>query len=360
MTELQFSRLGPEDIDELYLAIREIMEENETHNVDTYDKNSWKWQYQDLPGKTSYVYVGKNIEGKILAYYHVPVYAGNAEGKEERYAMIQDVAVSQTLRGQGVFKRLAIYANEDLDAEGIPIVYTFPNHKSIHTFKKYNDFTFLGTLPSYLMPLDNRMLIGSKISFWGIHKVLGAPFNFLFKLLYPATSSKGSVEVGQELTSEITTIYSEFGSNYNLRIHRNKEYITWRYRDKPKQQTFILNFRNEQNVLTASIILKEDLIMGIPTLLLMDFAHIDQGQKDLVRLLKQVRLKQESFFGKKFGLLFLTSFSRMNNYWRKAGSFKLPEKIVPRPLNLLSRSHSGIPIGKKEDWLITLSDWDVL
>jgi len=360
MTELTFSRLGPEDVDELYRAIREIMEENDTHNVDSYDKSSWKWQYKNLPGKTSYVYVGKNTKGKILAYYHVPVYIGNIQGKPERYAMIQDVAVSQTLRGQGVFKRLAIFANEDLDKEGVPVVYTFPNHKSIHTFKKYNDFVFLGTLPSYIMPLDNRLMIGSKINQLGIHKLLGAPFNLLFKILYRSSSSKGVVGLSHEFTNEITEVFDEFAANYDLRIHRSKEYLTWRYLDKPKQNTYIVNLKNAEGKVTAVIILKEDLIMGIPTLLLMDFAHLNKGEKDMIQLLKQIRANQVALFGKSFGLLFMTSFSNMNTVWKKVGSFKLPEKIVPRPLNLLARSHVGVNVNNQNDWLITLSDWDVL
>ncbi len=360
MTELTFTRLGPNDIDELYLAMREIMIENQTHNVDSYDKAFWKWQYQDLPGKRSFVYVGKNIDGKILAYYHVPIYIGQVDGKDEQYAMIQDVAVSASLRGQGVFKRLAIYANEDLDKEGINIIYTFPNHKSIHTFEKYNAFSHLDSLPSYILPLDNRMMIGSKFSLLGLHKIIGAPFNFIFKILFPSKKQNGFIERANNFTDEITKVYHEFTANYAFGINRSKEYLNWRYINKPKQNTHILTLKTKDNVISATAVLKEDIIMGIPTLLLMDFAHTNKSEHDLIQLLRTIRLRQKELLGKQFGLLFITSCSSLNSRWKKAGSFKLPEKLVPRPLNLLARSSSNLNVNSKSDWLITLSDWDVL
>ena len=360
MTELTFSRLGPNDIDELYRAIREIMIENDTHNVNSYDKSFWQWQYRDLPSKQSNIYVGKNPEGKILAYYHVPIYVGKFNGREEKYAMIQDVAVSKTLRGQGVFKRLAIFANKDLDSSGIKIVYTFPNHKSIHTFTKYNDFSFLSTLPSYIMPLDNGHIIGSKFSALGLHKILGAPFNLLFKLLFPANKSNGIIKTATNFSDEMSKVYEAFSSNYNCRINRDKAYLEWRYLLKPKQDIHLLNYKNSSGELTASVVLKEEEIMGIPTLLLMDFAHSEGAQKDLIYLLRSIRLKQQDLFSKQFGILFITSFSNLNSSWKKTGAFKLPEKIVPRPLNLLARSAANYNVQEKQDWLINLSDWDVL
>ncbi len=361
MTELTFSRLGPEDEDQLYAAIREILEENDTHNLDGYDQAYWKWQYAMLPSKTSYIYVGKNDEGKILAYYHIPIYQGRLAKDSTRYAMIQDVAVSKVLRGQGVFSKLATFANDDLDKEGIKLIYTFPNTKSIHTFIKYNNFSHVETFPNYIFPLDAKAIVGSKIRFLRLNKIIGAPVNFINKILFSKSLKGNTLEKSDSFTSEILSIYDKFQAQFKFGLIRDEGYLNWRYIKKPKQQLHIISLRNSTGELTATVILKEELIMNIPTLLLMDYAHLDASGKDILGLISLIRTQRTSLFDKDFGIIFITTNSPINNKLIKIGSFKLPNKLVPRPLNLLIRGNlTNNDFGKKEDWYVSLSDWDVL
>src|SRR5436853_2941246 len=103
--------------EELLKSIRQILTEGDSHNAALFNRQYWDWQYKNLPSKRSGVFTctsGHEISG----YYHAPFYQRQINGKEKLLAVVQDVAVNNQLRGQGIFRKLAEYSTQQLAESG--------------------------------------------------------------------------------------------------------------------------------------------------------------------------------------------------------------------------------------------------
>lgn len=361
--EIVFSILKHQEEPQLMSAIKDIMEENSAHNLNNFDHKYWDWQYKKLPTHKTDVFVGRDSESNILAYYHVPYYTGKYNGGETNYAMIQDVAVSNQLRGQGLFSKIATFANQHIDDSQIKIIYTFPNHKSIHTFVKYNNFTVLSSLNAYILPLNIAQLIKSKLSLGGIENIFGKLFDLFWKVfsIFSFLPKKYKIERHYSITENIAEVFEKYSYSFDFGLKKDKTYLDWRFIEKENQKNHIYTISDNDGITKACAILKEDEIKGIPCLLLMDLAYtLDDGDEYFLRLMSNLRNNHQKYFGGKIGLIFTSLNVPIERKFYKIGFFKIPQKINPRPLNLLIRSNEGNPqIYNKEKWNVTLCDWDV-
>jgi hypothetical protein len=358
--DLYYTLLKDDEDSRIIEAIETIMKENDAHNLSNFNIEYWLWQYRNLPTKHSFISIVKDNEDKILAYYHVPCYLGKLNNKEIKYAMIQDVAVSDKLRGQGIFREIATYANNIINQNNIKIVYTFPNKKSIHTFLKYNDFKLVAEMDSFIMPFNTSSLINSKLCLSIFGRIIGSIFDFFYRIFSVKADSKAKITQEIEITEDIMSIYSSFQQSFDYGLIKNKDYLEWRFLRKPNQKHYIFTIYDNNNRPKALVVLKEDNIKGIPCILIMDYAHVQEGEKYLLQLISNLRNNNKRYFTIPSGLLFTSMNSKLTRELKKIGLFSLPKKINPRQLNLLVRSNENLEnIYESRAWHITLSDWDV-
>lgn len=359
-SNIKFSLLEQKNEPDLMDAIKDIMVENNAHNLNNFDHGYWNWSYKKLPTGHTDVFVGKNEDEKILAYYHVPYYKGKLGDTVTEYAMIQDVAVSNQLRGQGVFSKIATFANQHIDKMGTKIIYTFPNHRSIHTFIKYNNFKILSTFKAYILPVNVSILIRSKINLHGFEKIIGGIADVFYKIFSIGKTSKIKITRETHFTEDIMSVYKDFSNSYKYGLVKDSQYLNWRFIEKPNQQSFLFSIKNDKNEIKAVVVLKKDTILNLPCLLLMDYAHTKDGLPYLLNLLLTLRNQHKKYFHGEIALIFTSMNSLLTKDIFKSGFIKIPQKINPRPLNLLYRSN--IPdndIHLKANWHVTLCDWDV-
>jgi GNAT superfamily N-acetyltransferase len=357
---LRFSRIEPKQQPQLLQEIHNILTEVGAHNVEIYNQEYWDWQYKNLPTGKSFVYATWD-DDKIIGYYHVPVYRCSIDGEEKLIGNIQDVAVNPNYRGMGLFRKLAEFANEDLDTTEIDLIYTFPNDKSIRTFLKYNKFSTVSAVPTYLRPIHSGAIIRSKINLFGLEKVPGL-FADLFINLFSKNIQlvDASIESITEITDEVQSVFTEFSKPYRNHLIRDKAWLDWRYLKSVRGKHHILGVR-EAGKLTAVLVLKEDEMLGSPALLLMDFAHLNEKQTALLFLIDQVR-QQKVLKDVQSNLLFTSAISPLLPALKQIGFYQIPEKVNPRILNLLARTLSELdekPLLQEQNWLLTLGDWDV-
>jgi GNAT superfamily N-acetyltransferase len=359
-TALRFSRIEPEQQSQLLQEIHNILTEVGAHTVDIYDKTYWDWQYRQLPTGKSYVYAAWDAD-KIIGYYHVPVYRCIIDSEERLIGNIQDVAVNPNYRGVGLFRKLAEFANEDLDRSEVDLIYTFPNDKSIRTFLKYNKFSTVCAVPTYLRPVNSGGIIGSKIKVIGLEKVAGWFANGLVNLFSKSIRIEGAkIEHITEITDEVEAVFTEYSKGFRNHLLRDKAWLDWRYLRSVRGKHHILGIR-ESGQLTAVLVLKEDEMLGNPALLILDFAFLSGKENSLLYLIDQVR-RQPYLTKTEFNLLFISGISPSLASLKKIGFYQIPEKINPRVLNLLARSARSLdekPLLSEQNWLLTLGDWDV-
>lgn len=359
-TALRFSRIEAEKQPQLLQAIRSILTEVGAHNVAIYDQQYWDWQYRQLPTSTSYVYAAWDGD-KIIGYYHVPVYRCSINGQKKLIGNIQDVAVDPNYRGSGLFRKLAEFANADLNTSGIDLIYTFPNDKSIHTFLKYNNFELVGAVSAYIRPVSSAGIIRSKVNLFGMEKLFGWLGDSLIDLFSSKIRSMDSeVETIIEVTNEVVEVFSEFSNGFKAHLIRDKAWLNWRYLNSARGKHHVLTLR-EAGKMTAVLVVKGDDMLGNPALLIMDFAHLPGKEASLLHLIDQVR-KQPQLTGSKFNLMFVSGLSPVLDTFKEVGFIRIPNQLNPRTLNLLTRTCSemdGTVIITPDNWLLTLGDWDV-
>lgn len=361
--EIKLTTLDPQDEIKLMSAIKDIMLENSSHNHEAYDIKFWNWKYKTFPGQRTHVSAGIDENHNILSYYHSVCFPGKYNGQITPYASIQDVAVSNQLRGQGFFAKISAFANQHIDNGKVKISYIFPNHRSIHTYLKYDKYTFVNDLKAYVIPLNIAKLIQSKINLGGIENIFGKLFDIIWKIfsLLSFLPKDYKIEKQESITDEMVRVFEKYSHSFEFGLIKDKAFLDWRFIQKPYQKNHIFTISDNKGNTKAVAILKEDEIKGIPCLLLMDFAYtLDNGEAYFLQLLSNLRNNHKKHFGGKIGLIFTTLNAQIESKFFKIGFFKIPQKINPRPLNLLIRSNEGNPqIYNKEKWNVTLCDWDV-
>lgn len=359
-TALRFSRIEPEQQPLLLKEIHNILTEVGAHNVEIYNQAYWDWQYKDLPSGKSFVYAAWDGD-KIIGYYHVPAYKCSINGEEKLIGNIQDVAVNPNFRGVGLFRQLAEFANADLDASEVDLIYTFPNDKSIRTFLKYNNFKQVSRVPAYIRPVKAGGILKSKINLFGLEQIPGWIADQTINLFSKSINiPDASVETATEISDDLETLFTEYNSSFENHLVRDKAWLDWRYLKSVRGKHHILALR-ESGKLTAAVVLKEDEMLGNPSLLIMDFAYSKGKEESLLYLINQVRKRQE-LTDFRSNLIFVSGLAPALSLLSSIGFFKIPEKVNPRVLNLLTRSSSNLQessLEKENNWLLTLGDWDV-
>jgi ribosomal protein S18 acetylase RimI-like enzyme len=356
--ELVFSELEPTDVPALVDAIAAIGEETGAHNQDALSFAAWRWQYQQLPTGTSFVYIVKRAD-EIVGYYHVATYDFLADDEKLRIGQIQSVAVSPSCRGQGVFRRLADFAHAAL-MDHIDLIYTFPNQRSIHTFLKYNNYQVVKPLPMFLLPLQATTIIRSRRRLLGFEAVLGGMANAVPRALRKRLSVKERLVVLQDLDDDVVEVFRSFQDEHELRLLRSRPYLEWRYRDTPKGEVFFVGLERE-GILAAVAVVKYDELFSNRGLLVVDFAHTGDD-KDLLKLLSNIPSLFGSALPESAAFILVSALAPVTRKFKNVGFVKVPQRFVPRQLNLLARwmrTQRGDDLYDAERWLVTLGDWDV-
>ncbi|MGB7925102.1 MAG: GNAT family N-acetyltransferase [Pyrinomonadaceae bacterium] len=355
---LKFCRIDDSfNTGELARRIKEILIESDSHTARSFSERKWTWQYKELPGRDARIYVCLN-EDRITAYYHVLVYEGVVGGEKRKFAMVQDVAVSAELRGQGVFRRLAQFADDDLVNSDVNLIYMFPNRKSIRTYLKYIGCEQIYTFDSYILPVDTATAIKSKIRLPGAGKLIGLVVDKYFDLRSVRMPANFKVNRQDYVDEETARFFQRFNERFLCHLNRTKDYLQWRFFEKPEGKHTLITLRDESRTLAAAVI-KLDEILGARTAVVLDFAFEDD--KHLLRLLHYVRRNAVALFDEKIGAIFISCCCAKLFADAKHGFIKIPLRFNPRPLHLLVKNISEDErVFDRRNWIVALGDWDVL
>ena len=344
--------------DDLLQQIKAILIEGDSHNTESFSEKTWEWQYKNLPTRDARIYVCICDE-KIVGYYHVPIYEGVVSGENKLFAMVQDVAVSPSMRGRSVFRKLAEFATNDLINSDVNLIYTFPNQKSIHTFLKYNGYKQIYTYDSYLLPLNTSAVIESKFKLFGLEKIAGLLADKYFDFRSYKLPKGFEIKVKNRFDEETSDLFRCFNSHFDCHLNRSVNYLQWRFFEKPGDRHFLITLQNESKPVAAAAF-KIDKILETKTAVILDYAF--DAEEHLVQLLYFVRKNAASLFNEKISMIF-TSFCCDRFLHRKTyGFIKIPRRFNPRPLNLLVKNitEDERKVSDHRNWLALLSDWDVL
>ena len=354
------SRIEPSQFPLVIDAVGTVLAEVDSHKGRVFGADFWHWQYRDTPSGKTRVY-GIFADGELKGYYHVPVYAGSILGQRGDLAMVQEVAISPELRGQGMFRKLADFVTQDLIRSGVAAAYTFPNRKSIHTFLKYNGYTQIATLPAYILPVRTGALIGSKVNLAGFEGPLGLAADRCFRAIGVPMDRAAVVSRHPRLTPQIVEVFEAYQHRHPVGLLRDRRYLSWRFEQRPGAHHYFFSLERDAR-LRAAAIFKLDEMLGNPALLLMDYAFYPGEEGALLQLIQKVKKEGQRATGRPFNFIFACAGSDFLPGLKKIGFLRVPSKLNPRPLDLLVRnlSASAQAIFDPCAWHVTLTDWDVM
>ena len=135
--------------------------------------------------------------------------------------------------------------------------------------------------------------------------------------------------------------------------------MNWRYIQSPKANYEIFELR-KNSILKSAVVVKKENLFSVEGCVVMDFVF--DHPKDLQKLLSNLS-KNKTFYEKdKPAFIFISAISRGLNKLKFAGFVPVPQKLVPRKLNLLARwtgKEITKELEKSESWFVSLGDWDV-
>jgi len=353
-----FSELADSDIPDLVDLIAETGRETGAHNRDIMNLELWRWQYKDLPTGASYVYLAKH-NGRIVGYYQIAAYDFLAGDRKLRIGQIQLVAVLPSFRGQGLFRRLADYAHQELMVH-LDLTYTFPNRRSIRTFLKYNDYKTVKALPMFVLPLATAEIIRAQRKLFAFEYLIGWVVDLWGKMFRKRLAENEALSVRRSFDDEVLDTFERFQNAHQLRLLRDRDYMNWRYLATPKGRHFIVGLERE-GALCAVAVVKYEKLFSVRALLIVDFAYNDRPE-DLLKLLGNIPRLFGAELPDKAALILCSAFAPFTSHLKWAGFISVPQKLIPRQLNLLARwmrSTADIDIHDPNLWLVTLGDWDV-
>ena len=349
-----FEKLVFNDKSSLLKAIKSISNEVDAQDKTIANQKKWDWQYEDLPTKKSHIYLAKE-NNSVIGYYHIPTYDMLIQNKKVTIGNIQSVAISKNYRGKNLFQKLAKFANHDINYH-VDLIYTFPNHKSIHTFIKYNDFCRVAMLPLQLRPISVKAFFVKKLNSNFLGSILGSLFEIYSNLRKKSLDQFDLIKEETEFNTEIETLFLKFGSRHDIGLKRDMSFLKWRFKNLFEEKYKIVGLRSNSE-LTAVAVVKFEYIFSERCLLIMDLAY--NHKSNAKKLLSNI----DSLFGDEdISFIVKLGISFDKNIEKKAGFIKVPSKINPRKLYLLARwtdKKSSNNFFKSSKWNVTFSDWDV-
>ena len=332
------------------------MVEGDSHNAENFSRENWIWQYEKLSSGEARIFVCE-FEGKIVGYYHVPIYIGQIDGNLKKFAMVQDVAVSRSMRGQSVFRKIAEFATEDLVNSDINLIYTFPNDKSIHTFVKYNGYKQISVFDCFILPIRSADVLTAKLKLFGLEKIAGWFADKFIESLTKKISPKSKFEKIDFFDEKTAEFFIEFGRRFSVSLNRDAKYLNWRFFEKPSGKHVVIKMSRDEKI-SAVVVFKLDEILKTKTAVILDFAFTEK--ENFYELVNYLKKNAENIFGEKIGLIFTAV--NCTEIEAKYGFVKVPPKFNPRPLNLLVKNitEDEATVFDSKKWHAILSDWDVL
>ncbi len=313
----------------------------------------WRWEYLDNPVGDIYVKLAVD-HGEIVGHYAVVPVKMLFNGRPLIGSISIDTMVHPEYRGQGMYRELAMALYQDLD---VSLIYGFPNAQSIHGVVKYLGRRQICKVPIMVRPVDVKESL--KIA-WGsgLKSTLGGVIG---KKYYDLRYKMDEIppELTVERVDDFTDEFDDFWENLRNRISigvvRDREYLQWRFVDKPEFDYEILALRGDE--LLGFVVTHRMEYWGQDVLFVMELLTKDFD-------LQYARYLLSECVGTDAVLVcaMVGAWHPLYNAYRDIGFLDLPPEKFPQDIYFAVREHEGSLEGvyEKENWFITWADTDVI
>jgi len=314
------------------------------------------WQFLQNTVKKAFVDIAIDKESqKTAAIYAVSGVKFKINDEDFLGAQSLDTITDIDYRGQGLFIKLAKDVYEKAAKSNTVLVYGFPNGSSIGGFKKKLEWEVLDPLPFLIKPLETKYFFS---------KIKGLRFLPNFSLSFSKLKKDKNYSLVNNFSfpTEVNELWDKFSKNFKVGVKRDKEYLDWRYIDKPNENYSIMHCYDLNGAFIGYIVYtvkeKHNGKIGYIMELIYDLDKPEVGS-----LL--INYAIDSIKKSKADCILSWCFDHSPNYrdYKKAFFLTMPEKFRPIELHFGVRSFNETLneiIYNRENWYISYSDSDTV
>lgn len=314
-----------------------------------------RWQFLENPIKEKFVDIAIEVEkNKAAAIYAISPVKFKLQEQEILASQSLDTITDVDYRGQGLFIKLAKNVYSNAKENNIELVYGFPNGNSIHGFSKKLDWKVLDPIPFLIKPINTSYFTKK------INKLSWLPnVKIAFK-----KSLDHNIIIKEEFTfnEQVDIIWEKFSKTFKVSIQRNKEYLTWRYLNKPNEDYKILHAYTQTGNYIGFVVYCVKGKHGGKIGYIMEYMYDPKYKNESHNLMKEATNR---IIDQKADCILGWCFEYSENYsgYEKVGFYSLPEKLRPIELHFgvctFNKSIDDIVLDRK-NWYLSYSDSDTV
>lgn len=315
-----------------------------------------RWQFLIRSDYKQYVDIAfDSTANKTAAIYAVAPVPFKIGARKVIGTQSLDTITDVDYRGQGLFINLAKNVYKKSAEDGVSLVYGFPNGNSIHGFVKKLDWTVLDPVPFLIKPLRSSYFT-KKIKPLKWMPNIGLSFSKL------VNKKKFILVEERSFPEEVNELWQNFSKNILVAIDRNKDYLNWRYIQKPNEDYKIVHCydknKNYKGLIVFTVKEKHDGKIGYIMELIYDLNSKETGELLLKYANYNIRKQKADCI-----ISWCMEHSPGYSLYKKEFYVNMPEKIRPIELHFGVRSFSEEfkPIlANRKNWFISYSDSDTV
>ena len=324
---------------------------------------SWQWRYKQNPAGQAVIVITESDQGIVGHYALIPLRMKTEEGMcAGSYSL--EAFVHADYRGQGLMTTIARQVYKLAAERGIHFLFGFLNENSHYLFPtKLNWITPYDGIPLWAKPLNFESIIKKRfINNELVARLGGQASKMAMGLLNRSRRSTpmSSIQERENFDHRFDSLWDEASRSHNITVIRDRQYLTWRYVEKPDDSYTILTAEREDRLL-GYVILKCIPRFGLQIGFIIDLLTVPeelQVSRDLVSAaVKYFELRRMDMVG----CLMMPSTS-YSFCLREAGFIKVPKRLSPQAMyfgcaSLISPPDS-VSLADPSNWFITWGDHD--
>jgi len=298
---------------------------------DTESIRHWQWEYTENPVKDIFIKLAWDNEQLVGQYAASPVRM-HFEGQDLIVALSHDTMTDPQYGGLGIFKNTAEALYKDQETAGHFFIYGFPNHNSIHGFKKYLNWHQIMPLPVHIRPIGimtqflKRMLANGHHSSFNDHETILSQDSVLLL----CKSSTYDLLIESKFGDWADNLWQRCRSQHRVWVIRDKTYLNWRYVSRPESKYDIISIWQGDTAVGYVITSCVEKNFG-KTLFVLDFM-VDQDFPEAAGILIKYIIIVAKKSNAVFASVLLTPGSCYRRLFRRYLFLPLPEIMFPKPM----------------------------
>lgn len=218
------------------------------------DLDRWIWEFKASP-LGSLMIVAEHQEQMVGFYARLPVQM-EAGGKILKCSIACDAMVHRNFRRRGLYRQLSNISWEEALKEGHAISFGFSNRV---TYKhRLEGVLGICRVPLLVKFFDTYEEIKKRVGNEFLARVFSIFANYVFGRFYRVRESFGITnlrltEIGK-FDGRVDSFWKEASTAFNVAVVRSKEYLNWRYFERPGSNFTVLLVEDEDKILGYSVL----------------------------------------------------------------------------------------------------------